>query len=293
MGCNKLCDWWCMQPPLAVFLLTLVACAVTLVSISIYVDVHRDNLPDPNVRDWNTFFSSFSRVELCIPSIAANYSIAEADSVTEPLVQANISSVSALVTLSVEAVRPIESTPAVLDMLAHHTLYSNITEALLGIRVPLSRAADLMQIMIGLPESKSKKDSHKTKDSSSNKDIINVCITFTGPSRLLPNSIVTPESCSRENWPVRVVDALGVSGEPCAATDAVLPLLLQQQELLTPLLSQDDTVLIQLHIMYTTCALTVLILLLLCYAICRRAVHHARMPGHAAASSLEKVCLTE
>ncbi|KAF2353698.1 hypothetical protein FHG87_015546 [Trinorchestia longiramus] len=288
MGCNRLGDWWNTQPPLAVFLLTLVACAVTLVSISVYVGVHQDNFPNPNVRDWNSFFGSFSRVELCIPSITSNDT--EVD-LRQPdvLKGENVSSVTALVSISMEEVRPVKGMETVRDLLQHYVIVANVTEDLLGIKVPLSRQAELLQMVMGLP----------AKSKSGGKAAgyqFEACVTFKGPHFLLPNSDVVPRTCSRLKLPMVVVEALGASGKPCVATDAVMPVLLQQQQRLTPLLTRDDTMLIQLHIVYTTCALTVLILLLLGYAICRRVTLHAlptspciRLPGHYPGSSSEKV----
>lgn len=47
---SGLIDFWYNRPPVVVFLLTLAACALTLITIGVYIDVHKNNLPNPNIK---------------------------------------------------------------------------------------------------------------------------------------------------------------------------------------------------------------------------------------------------
>uniref|UniRef100_A0A2P2IC42 Transmembrane protein 248-like n=1 Tax=Hirondellea gigas TaxID=1518452 RepID=A0A2P2IC42_9CRUS len=287
MICKSLVDWWHAKPPVAVFLVMLIACALTLASITIYVELHKNHMVNPNVKDWNSFFNTLSKVEVCLPAagslgrpgtdLSPGPAAAVADSLNQ-LVDAkesNLTRYRVLVTVGMKAVSGDTTHKQLEELLQTRKLEFLLTEDLLGNRVPIGQKADEVSVSLSLPNVPSTKsvvspDSHENEEGGSDMKLFEACVTFLGPTRLLPGSNVMPKACQQTR---KTSVELEVSSGPlgsCGSVNTAYRLHLQQQHNLTPLLSQEDTILIQLHLIYTTSALVLLVLLLISYAACRR-----------------------
>ncbi|KAK8407531.1 hypothetical protein O3P69_002229 [Scylla paramamosain] len=251
------------RPPLVVFTASIAVFAVALVGVSLYLQSHKTHILNPDIKDWNSFFTTLSGMEICFPNKDTQPGSAhimkrevlesEDPATTTSLPETNSTDVENNVTLSVLADVHVEK--------AGVTLFGvNLHSSLPARHLGFNRDPSALEMTISLVPKSAKNWT--------------ACIMMSGPAHLLPDSPIRPVNCSVHQSPEPPVEvelakpwlvqesfgwcSNGVSGN----------LLVAPQHELSVYLSEGDVTLIQIHILYTTCLLFVMMLFLLFYLGC-------------------------
>ncbi|XP_050727798.1 uncharacterized protein LOC127004278, partial [Eriocheir sinensis] len=208
---------------------------------------------------WNSFFTTLSGMELCFPKDSPSKSshlmkreVPQDFATTTILPEANTTE-EENVTLSVLADVQVERAGQTLFGVY---LHSSLPAKHLGFK----RDPSALDITISLVPKSAKNWT--------------ACIMMSGPSRLLPDSPIRPVNCTIPKSPSPPLEVeLGkpwLVQEPSEWCSAGVDgnLLVAPQHELSVYLSEGDVTLIQIHILYTTCLLCVMMLFLLFYLGC-------------------------
>lgn len=245
------------KPPLAVFAASIAAFAVALVGVSLYLQGHKSEILNPDIKDWNSFYSTLSDMKICFPESGASTvkkirpSRELPSSVTlDP--EASVNETTGNITLSILADVQVEKDGSTVMGL---TLHSFLSPRYLGFKGDLS----VLEVTIELAAKSAKNWT--------------ACMMFSGPTHLLPDSPVTPSNCTitKNTTLVEVMMAqpwLVNESEEWCRVGVEGNLMVTAQHELNVYLSEGDVTLIQVHILYTTCLLCVMMFVLLFYFIC-------------------------
>lgn len=250
------------RPPLVVFTASIAVFAMALVGVSLYLQSHKTHILNPDIKDWNSFFTTLSGMEICFPNKDTHpepapvmkREVAEPDdpATTTTLPETN-STDAENVTLSVLADVHVEKAG---EGLFGVNLHSSLPARHLG----FNRDPSALEMTISLVPKSGKNWT--------------ACIMMSGPAHLLPDSPVRPVNCSVRKSPEPAVEV--ELGKPWLIQESVGwcsdgvsgNLLVAPQHELSVYLSEGDVALIQIHILYTTCLLFVMMLFLLFYLGC-------------------------
>lgn len=261
-GCSSPRECVGNRPPLVVFTASIAVFALALVGVSFYLQSHKTRILNPDIKDWNSFFTTLSGMELCFPKRNAHLRPVHVmkrempvleDITTTILPEANTTEVESNVTMSVLADVHVEKAGQTLFGV---TLHSSLPARHLGFRSDHSS----LEMTISLVPKSAKNWT--------------ACIMMSGPAHLLPDSPITPVNCTIPKSSASPLEVeLGkpwLVQEPLewCSTGVSGNLLVAPQNELSVYLSEGDVTLIQIHILYTTCLLCVMMLFLLFYLGC-------------------------
>ncbi|XP_045613145.1 transmembrane protein 248 isoform X2 [Procambarus clarkii] len=255
--CSSMRECVGSKPPLAVFAASIAAFAIALVGVSLYLQGHRSEILNPDIKDWNSFYSTLSDMKICFPESGASRVTKirpnnDLPSVVTLNSERSVNETEANVTLSILAdVQVGKGGSTVMGMALHSLLPAKY----LGFKGDPSA----LEVMIELASKTAKNWT--------------ACMMFSGPAHLLPDSPVAPANCTilKDTNTVEVMMGqpwlVKESGEWCSA-GVEADLMVTAQHELNVYLSEGDVTLIQVHILYTTCLLCVMMLVLLFYFVC-------------------------
>ncbi|KAK4314597.1 hypothetical protein Pmani_014121 [Petrolisthes manimaculis] len=263
-GCSGIREFMGSRPPVAVFFASIAVFALTLISVSLYLQSHKTQILNPDIEDWNSFYNTLSNMEICFPNqdspkmAKMRRSERELPSIASsvpPTMSSNITNdATDNVTVSVMAdVHVLKSQHSLFGV----TLHAVLPASHLGIK----RDPSVLDITMQLPTKKSKKWV--------------ACLLFTGPPHLLPNSPIAPPNCSLSMQSSKKIEVelgggwLAGDSQWCQ-NDVVGSLTVMPKDELNVYLTEGDVTLIQMHILYTTCLLGVMMLGILLYLVCGR-----------------------
>lgn len=255
--CSSLREYVGSKPPLAVFATSIAAFAVVLVGVSLYLQGHKTEILNPDIKDWNSFYRTLSDVEVCFPEswtseITKIRSRRELPATATLVPEISVNETEANITMSILADVNVEKGGRAMEGM---TLHSYILARHLGFKRDLSS----LEVTIELAPRIAKNWT--------------ACMMFSGPAHLLPDSPLTPANCtiSKDTKPVEVMMAqpwlVQELKEWCSA-GRLGSLMVAAQHELNVYLSEGDVTLIQVHILYTTCLLCVMMIVLLFYFVC-------------------------
>ncbi|KAG7153893.1 Transmembrane protein 248-like [Homarus americanus] len=234
--CNSLRDFIGSKPPLVVFAASIAAFAVALVGVSLYLQGHKTQILNPDIKDWNSFYTTLSDMKICFPENGASKvtklrSTRELPPLVTLLPETSVNETEANVTVSILADVQVEKDGNPVVGIA---LHSSLSARFLGFK----RDPSELEVTIELASKKAKNWT--------------ACMLLSGPAHLLPDSPITPSNCtvSKDTKTVEVVMAQ--------------PWLVQEPEEWCT----GDVTLIQVHILYTTCLLCVMMIVLMFYFVC-------------------------
>jgi len=247
------------KPPLVIFTSSLAAFALALMGVSLYLESQKTHILNPDVKDWNGFYEVLSNLKVCIPNHREPDDLRKLD-VTSPVnnalniqgnnTQTNITR-SVLLDLHFTELKPKEFVGLSFQgqVLAKHLQYK--------------RDVNLLDITITFPKP--------------NKNKGQPCVTFHGPSHLLPDApkAESPDLCPQQNntrdavRQVEIVNSQMMEDDWCK-DGTQTGIFISPNKSHYVYLKKEDVTLIQLHILYTTCLLFFMMVILGLYAICGR-----------------------
>lgn len=247
------------KPPLVIFTSSLVAFALALMGVSLYLESHKTHIPNPDVKDWNQFYQDLSSLKVCIPIHS------EIDKSKEiNFISAVNNSLSTLddntrINITRSVLIDLHFTELKSKDLLGHTYQGQI----LAKHLQHKRDMNTLEILITFPKSFKKKEKP--------------CVTFHGPQYLLPNApkAESPEICSIQNVTSNKIHHMEIVNPQMMEKDwcqsgTQTGISISPNKSLYVYLTKGDVTLIQLHILYTTCLLFFMMVILGLYAICGR-----------------------
>ncbi|KAK7081867.1 hypothetical protein SK128_000382 [Halocaridina rubra] len=236
------------KPPLAVFAATIVGFVLALISVSLYLQSHKAQILNPDVKNWNSFYETLSDMDICFPNSTKMSSL-------PPRLQSGVAlgneTEDTNITFSIFADVHVEREGKTME---NQILHALINSTYLGFKGDTS----VLEITLEL-----------AKDTAKN---WTACVTVFGPSHLLPDSPYSPPKCT----PSKRVNAYDIEmAQPWMVPDGARwcsagvlgGLRVAAQDELNVYLSEGEVTTIQLHILYTTCLLCVMMIGLLFYFI--------------------------
>lgn len=267
--CSSVRECFGSKPPMAVFSMSIVGFALTLVGVSLYFQSHKTQILNPDIKDWNSFFTTLSDMEVCFPSpqspdeavlrTRARRELASASLTTTTTsnsllmaTDARGNDTEANVTISILADVQVQRKGVSLEGL---TLHSLVGAKFFGFK----RDKSFLEVTIDLARQISKNWT--------------ACMTLSGPAHLLPNSPQTPPTCTpvkepKTNEVFLAQPWLVLEEDEWCMNGTVGSLSVAPQHELNVYLTEGDVTLIQVHILYTTCLLCVMMIGLLFYFLC-------------------------
>ncbi|XP_064078722.1 transmembrane protein 248-like [Macrobrachium nipponense] len=233
------------KPPMAVFLVSILGFVLALLFVLIYLQSHRSEILNPDIKDWNTFYSTLSDLELCVHNTTEISKSSRVSHKTPPPQTVNATE-EANITLSIYADVQVRFHGQHIE---NQVLHGFIDARYLGFKGDPSS----LEMTIELTKSIAKNWT--------------ACITLSGPAHLLPDSPHKPPSCtaSQNSQTLDVVIAQPwIVSEWCTGGDSGSLTVAPQHEL-NVYLPEGDVTLIQVHILYMTCLLCVMMMGLLFY----------------------------
>ncbi|XP_076041514.1 transmembrane protein 248-like [Oratosquilla oratoria] len=256
VACAGLRDFLVNRPPMVVFMLSVSAFALAFVGVSIYIEIHKKEIRNPDIKmDWNMFFEKLSKLEMCplketkTRSRRTTTSTVHDEDIDMPVDKNVTFAVTAVVSL-----RPMKN--------GHDApIHGFITAKNLG----FERDTSMLEVNIKMAPKK--------------KDRLKSCLFLFGPEHLLPKSPIQPETCHIEkpenNIEMKII--LPEEREWCTKGEK-FKLHIDTQPELNVFLTEDDIAMIHIHILYTTSFLFISVIAILFTSIYRKRVA-ARVKG--------------
>lgn len=163
------------RPPLVVFLASLSAFALTTFSLSVYVQ-QTDNLANPDVLDWNSLLSRFTRLNYCVPASNVTQLVLhnDNDNGTRKSVSLKVPSVSASFAEALFSAAKSKN---------HVKAQGQVQVQHLGRGLPVAFRNSVLDITIELE----------------NRQPFEACLTVEGPVGLLKNLKNDEEKCQKQH----------------------------------------------------------------------------------------------
>uniref|UniRef100_A0ABM0GNW2 Transmembrane protein 248-like n=1 Tax=Saccoglossus kowalevskii TaxID=10224 RepID=A0ABM0GNW2_SACKO len=279
------------RPPLVVFIMCVGAFAIAMVSLAYYVKIHEIQNPDIT-QDWNTFLDNFSEMKFCasrnhsedhwntmdntsamVPSVSTNGALHK--DILEYEAARNYSFMIRLV------IKPTSTFVAFPHNVTH------FMGSLYGYQLGLEGidAEEQVNITFELPEGWHGQRCAKDRKGQCKPIEFTSCVTMVASPTVFPTTR-RPQSCNATDSPkeyyvswlsTKVSDMMDVAWcNQGAIASAYHP----DNPSLTPMLSQADRNVINLHLMHTSYFLFVMVITAFCYAVIKGRPVKARANGN-------------
>lgn len=247
------------KPPLVIFTSSLAAFALALMGVSLYLEGHKTHILNPDVKDWNQFYEALSNLKVCIPKHSVTNELKELNIHNLVNDSLNILDDNPKMNITKSVLLDIHFT----DLKSKDFMGLSYRGHVVAKHLQYKRDMNILDISITFPNPNKKKG--------------HPCVTFHGPQYLLPNAAKaeSPEMCSPQNVTsdkIRIVDIVNpqMTEEDWCQDGTQTGIKISPNKSLNVYLTKDDVTLIQLHILYTTCLLFFMMVVLGLYAICGR-----------------------
>ncbi|GAB6030290.1 hypothetical protein CHUAL_005965 [Chamberlinius hualienensis] len=265
------------RPPLVIFTLCLASFAIATLALSIYLK--NGPIRNPDVKDWNSVMEQMSEWNLCIESAFSSHrkpgTVARD---TLPIGKTYMNIASKLIGASSTIKPPIESVSVFLKVQFSYDvqqisskiefLHSYFSLKDLGFKEinPDEKITYTIDLGHG--------NNFKNCTSDGYCDAVDVCVTFSGMTQVLPKPKQSRTCHSREpsdNYASFILFDMAKSGSD--ESSQCSGLLVQQQFVHDPfldeILSLNEQDLINIHLTYTSYFLFVMVITILCFAMLR------------------------
>lgn len=247
------------KPPLVVFTSSLVAFALALMGVSLYLESHKTHILNPDVKDWNQFYEALKHLKVCIPKHSETDKSKELNFLNQVNSSLNIEDDTTKNNITRSVLLDLHFT----ELKSKDFMGLSYQGHILAKHLQYKRDMNILEVSITFPKSNTKKG--------------HPCVTFHGPQYLLPNSpkAESPEMCPIQNVTSDKIRQVEIVNPKMMEKDWCLDgtqtgILITPNRSLYVYLTKDDVTLIQLHILYTTCLLFFMMVVLGLYAICGR-----------------------
>nr|XP_034317954.1 transmembrane protein 248 isoform X1 [Crassostrea gigas]XP_034317955.1 transmembrane protein 248 isoform X1 [Crassostrea gigas] len=282
--CENLKSFFKNKPPMVLFVISLGAFALVLLTLAYIIKVQE--LPNPDLtKEWNHFFENFAEVEFCV---LGNQTEDTITTTAEPKLSDTLLKLhdkvlkttpppidEHVVNTSISML--IEVTPSQSD--SFFNISNNVTTLLaavngseLGLRGMASKMSMNVSMMLPI-----KWNEAVCTDKNCQKIQILTCINFQGPASIFPSKRHFGGCTSTVGVTEGVTDySSRMVGYPRSYTEenlcAHLPRVTMKYKLdptMNMLLTLEDRSIINLHLMHTTYFLFVMFVTIICYALIR------------------------